>query len=324
MLRSIGKSALALAGLTAALFTPAAAQQYPSRPVLMVAPFAAGGPTDLIGRLVAQKLGGLLGQTFVIENRTGAGGTLGAAAVARATPDGYTLLYGSKSTHGIGPAIYPGIPYDAEKSFEPISLVAHQSLILLINPRLGVNTIQELVAYGKANPGKLNYSSAGIGTPSHINGLIFANRTGIEAVHVPYRSGNEAITALMQGDVQFAFDTVFTSAPQMEAGNLKAIAVTCEVRSKAVPNLPTLSETVLPGYTWSSWTGLFAPKGTPKPIIDTLNAAVLKMLDDKDLQQQFDKYDVRPAGDSPEQFGKLVAEEVATFRKLVPELGVRM
>jgi tripartite-type tricarboxylate transporter receptor subunit TctC len=324
MPRSLRTLAAALAVLTIGLAAPVAAQPYPSRPVVVVAPFAPAGPTDLIGRFVAQRLGAMFGQNFVVENRTGAGGTLGAAVVARAANDGYTLLYGSKSTHAIGPAIYASLPYDAEKSFAPISLVANQALILLVSPSLGVNTIEELIAYGKAHPGKLNYSSAGIGTPSHMNGLILSKRTNIETVHVPYRSGNEAVTALIQGQVQFAFDTLFTSASQIEAGNVKVIAITSDVRSKSIPKVPTLTESVVPGYTWSSWNGLFAPAGTPQPIVETLNGAVRKMLAEKDVQAAFEKYDVEPAGNTPAEFSAFISAEAATWRKLAAELGVKM
>jgi len=301
----------------------AVAEDYPIKPIVLVAPFAPAGPTDLIGRLVAQKLGDSLKQRVVVENRPGAGGTLGAGIVARATPDGYTLLYGSSSTHAIGPALHQNLTYDPEKSFAPISLVAMQSLVLLVNPALPIRSIAEFIAYAKANPGKLNYGSAGIGTPSHMSALIFDKMAGIEATHVPYRSGGEAVTALLQGQIQFNFDTVFTSASHIEANTVRPLAVTSKERSKALPNVPTVDESGLPGYTFLLWNGLFAPANTPQPIVERLHAGIRDMMATKDVQETFAKYDVAPVGGTPAEFAALIASELKKWRTAVPELGIK-
>jgi tripartite-type tricarboxylate transporter receptor subunit TctC len=301
----------------------ASAQDYPVKPVVLVAPFAPAGPTDLVARLVAQKLGDFFGQRVVVENRPGAGGTLGAGIVARAAPDGYTLLYGSSSTHAIGPALHQNLSYDPEKSFVPVSLVAMQALVLLVNPSLPVRSIKDFIAYAKANPGKLNYGSAGIGTPSHMSALIFDKMAGFEATHVPYRSGGEVVTALVQGQIQFAFDTVFTSAAHIEAGAVRPLAVTSKERSNALPNVPTVDESGLPGYTFLLWNGLFAPAGTPKPIVDRLNAGIRDMVAAKEVRESFAKYDVTPVGGTSAEFASLIASELKKWRNAVPELGIK-
>jgi len=323
MLDSIRRLVIALIPSTALLSCPVSAQDYPTRPIVLVAPFAAAGPTDLIGRIVAQKLGEFLGQRVVVENRPGAGGTLGAGIVARAVPDGYTLLYGSSSTHAIGPALHKNLPYDAEKSFTPVSLVAMQSLVILVNPSLPVRSIQEFIAYAKANPGKLNYGSAGIGTPAHMSALIFNKMAGIEATHVPYRSGGEAVTALMQGQLQYNFDTVFTSASHIEANTVRPLAVTSKERSKALPDVPTVDEAGLKGYAFLLWNGLFAPAGTPKPIVERLHVGIQQMMSAPDVMASFAKYDVTLVGGTPAAFSAMIASELQKWRTLLPELGIK-
>ena len=263
----------------AAFATLAHAQTpYPTKPIRIVVPFPAGGTTDILARAVAQRLTETLGQPVVVDNRPGAGGNIGAELVAKAAPDGYTLLMGTVGTHAINASLYAKMPYDHVRDFAPVILVAGVPNVLVINPALPVNSVQELIAYGKANPGKLNFASSGNGTSIHLSAELFKTMTGVQMAHVPYKGSAPALVDLMGGQVQLMFDNLPSALPQIKAGKLKALAVTSAQRSSALPDVPTVIESGLPGFEASSWFGLLAPAGTPKDIIAKLNGEVAKWL----------------------------------------------
>lgn len=313
-------AAAGIAGLRAAAAQPA----WPDRIISMVLPFAPGGPADLIGRMFAQKLGTALGRPIVFENRPGAGGTIGSAYVARATPNGYTLLFGASSTQAIVPALYRNLSYDPLRSFLPISQVSTSPLLLLVNPQLPVRSVQELVAHGRAHPGALNFGSAGNGTPSHLGMARLNLLTGIEATHVPFRSGGEALTALLQGQIQYLLDATISSMRHIEAGTLRLLAVASEQRSTIFPEVPTAIEAGVPGYEMAIWNGLLAPAGTPRPIVARLFEATRQALSDPDLLESFARSDTRAVGSDPEQFAQTIEREAAMWRDLVAKLDLHL
>ena len=254
------------------------AQTYPTKPIRIVVPFPAGGTTDVLARAAAQKLTESLGQPAVVDNRPGAGGNIGAELVAKSPPDGYTLLMGTVGTHAINPSLYPKMPYDHVKDFAPVILVAGVPNVLVINPALPVNSVQELIAYAKANPGKLNFASSGNGTSIHLSGELFKTMAGVQMTHVPYKGSAPALQDLVGGQVQLMFDNLPSSLALIKGGKLKALAVTSSARAAALPDVPTLAESGLPGFEASSWFGLLAPAGTPQPIILKVNGDVAKWL----------------------------------------------
>lgn len=309
----------------AAYGTPAAqaqsqAQDYPSRPVKIIVPTPPGGPIDVMGRLAAHALQTALGQGFIIENRAGAGNTIGSKDAAEATPDGYTLLYSSASGLVISPLLHPDIGYDALKSYDPIALVAASSNILVVNPAVPAKTVAELVAYAKANPGKVNMASSGIGTSVHLSGALFMMMTGVDLVHVPYRGSAPALTDLLGGQVQVMFDNLPSSIGHIQAGRLRALAVTTTTRSPALPNVPTVAETV-PGYEASAWFGMGVPKGTPRDIIDKLNRTVNEALADPAMQAKLAELGGALIPGTPEDFGKIIADETEKWSKVVKATG---
>ncbi|MFT8247119.1 Bug family tripartite tricarboxylate transporter substrate binding protein [Roseomonas sp. BN140053] len=317
------RSFVAVAGVLAA---PAIRAQnaYPDRTITMILPFAPGGPSDLVGRLVAQKLEVVLGRPVVVENRPGAGGTIASAYVARAAPDGYTLMFATSSTQAIAPALYRNLSYDPIRAFAPISQVSLSPLMMLANPSLPVTSVQELIAYGKANPGKLNYGSAGNGTPAHLSMVVFNRMVGIEAVHVPYRSGGEAVSAALQGQVQYLLDAAVSSSSHIQAGTLRALAVCSENRSKLFPQIPTVIESGVPGYTAVSWGGLVAPAGTPPAVVERLHQAVRQALVIPDLIASFARTDTIAVDSDPETFATTIAREAQTWRGVIAELRLAL
>src|SRR5215470_11825452 len=282
-------AAIAAAAIALALALPAAAQAplaYPSRPVKLVVPFPPGGPLDVIGRAIAQKLTEVWGQSVVVDNRPGAGGNIGADVVAKSPPDGYTILMGALSTHAVNPSLYATMPYDPIKDFAPITLVAITPNVLVVNASLPVNSAKEFIAYAKANPGKLAFGSGSNGSAGHLAGELFKVETGSDAVHVPFKGGAPATQALLAGDKQFMFDNLANAMAQVKAGKLRALAVTTAERSKLAPELPTMAEAGLPGFDISTWYGLLAPAGTPKAVIDKWNAEVTKILNSPDMRER--------------------------------------
>lgn len=311
--------------LAAALVSPSAmAQNYPNKPLRLIVPFPPGGPTDIVGRMVGQKLADGLGQPVVVENRPGAGGTVGSEAAAKSAPDGYTLLYGSTSTLGIAPSLYPKLGYDAIKSFAPISLVSSGPLLVVVNPAVPAKTLKELIALAKAKPGQLNYGSAGNGTPLHLAGELFKTLAGVDLVHIPYKGGAPAITDTVAGQVQIVFEGLPATAQFIRAGKLRALAITGTKRDPTLPDVPTVAEAGLPQFQVAFWSGLVAPAGTPKDIVARLNAEVVKALATPEVRETLAKQGLEPSGNSPEQFAAFIGEENARWARVVKVSGAKL
>jgi tripartite-type tricarboxylate transporter receptor subunit TctC len=300
----------------------AAAQAYPTKPIKVVVGFAAGGPADVLARIIGQRMTTLLGQSLVIENRPGAGGTIGARSVATAEPDGHTLLFGNTSTLVIGPLMNRNLDYDTLKSFAPIASVGTSSNLLVVNPGFPVTSVQELVAYAKANPGKLNYSSPGIGTPPHLIGETLKQRAGIEITHVPYRGGGQAAGDVVSRQVQMAFENPAVALPLVQAGRIRALAVTSETRNPQAPDIPTMIESGFPGFVSVSFTGMVAPAGTPASIIGRLNTVVNESLALPDVQATLMKLAVEARPASPEAFAAFLARERDKWGAMITAVGI--
>jgi tripartite-type tricarboxylate transporter receptor subunit TctC len=297
---------------------------YPDKPVRLIVPFPAGGSADFLGRLVAQKLSESLAQQVIVDNRPGAGGNIGSEIVAKAAPDGYTLLLGSVSTHGINPSLYARMPYDAVKDFAPITQISEMPNILLVNPSLAVSSVKELVLLAKAKPGQLAFASGGNGTTQHLCGELFARLAGIDMIHVPYKGGAPAITDLLGGQVQVMFDNIVIPLPYVRAARLRALAVTSAKRSAAMPELPTMAESGYPGYNITSWMGLFAPAGTSKDVVNRLNHDVVTALKSAAVRLRLARDGVEAVGSSPSEFGAFVQSEQVRWAKIVKESGARI
>ena len=305
--------------------TTAPAQDYPNRPVRMISPNPPGGANDTIGRIIAVKLGDVLGQPMVIDNRGGAGGTLGAEIAAQANPDGYTLLAGSVSTHSFSPALKVRLNYDPVKDFTPISLFAISQNLLVTHPSLRVNTLAALVALAKSKPKSLNYASGGTGSTSHYAIALFVHRAGIEkeTVHIPYKGGAPSVAATMSGETQFYFGPMASMTSQVQAGKLKAIAVGGLKRSPTLPDIPTVAESGIPSYQSFGWFGLLAPAKTPKAIINRLHAATVSAVNAPDIGQKFLQLGVDPVHNTPEEFGRFIADQLVRYKAAVKELGIQ-
>jgi tripartite-type tricarboxylate transporter receptor subunit TctC len=312
---------LAVAALVAA-FHPAQAQNYPTRPITLVIPFAAGGSTTIVGRGVAEKMGELLGEKIIIDNRPGAGGTVGTRAVAKAEPDGYTLILGYTGTLAIGPSLYKNVGYDPRKDFAPIGMIGNAPNSLVVNPSFPAKTLAELIAYAKANPGKVNFGSAGAGTASHITGEYFARAAGITLVHIPYKGTGPALTDLLGGHIPMAFAPIPASHGNVAAGKLRALAVTSTTRSSLLPDVPTIAESGIGGFDASLYYGLAAPAGTPRPIIDRLNKALRDALASDEVKRQLgnDGTDITPG--TPEDYADAIDKDEKKWAQLVKQSGV--
>lgn len=322
MRRCIG---LVAAALTLFSAIAASAQTYPSRPVRVIVPFAAGGTTDIFARLVADKLSQNLGQQFIIENRGGAGGNIGTDAVAKSPPDGYTLVMGTVGTHAINDSLYAKMPYNPLTDFESVAYTAGVPNLMVVSPKtVKARTVAEFIAEAKATPRKFNMASSGNGTSIHLSGEMFKQATGVDMPHVPYRGSGPAINDLVGGQVDIAFDNLPSCIEQVRAGNLRALAVTSATRSAAIPEAPTLQESGLPGFDATSWFALFAPKGTPKEITAKLNAEVVRALQSPDLKERFAVLggDIRLM--STGELTDFVKSEHAKWAKAVKAAGVRL
>jgi tripartite-type tricarboxylate transporter receptor subunit TctC len=295
---------------------------YPSKPIRLIAPFAPGGPTDLFARLMGAKLGERLAQPVVVENRPGAGGSVGAEAAAKAAPDGYTLVLVS-SSFAVNATLYPKLPYDTLKDFAPVTLLASAPFLLAAHQGVPAGSVRELVAYAKANPGKLNYGSGGSGSGPHIVAELFKSEAGVNIVHIPYKGTGPLIAALVAGDVQLAFGNIFALVPQIKSGRLKAIAVTGRERSSALPEVPTVSESGLPGFEAVGVHGLLAPARTPRRIVDRLNVECVAILRSPEVRAQLASEGADPVGNTPEQYAAHIASEVQKWGRLVRERGIR-
>jgi tripartite-type tricarboxylate transporter receptor subunit TctC len=312
------------AALALAAFAGAQAPAYPTKPVRLVVPFPAGGATDILARAVAQKLGETWGQTFVVDNRPGAGGNIGSELVAKAAPDGYTLEMGTVGTHAINASLYAKMPYDHVKDFAPIILVAGVPNVLVVNPAVPVNSVQELIAYAKANPGKLNFASSGSGTSIHLSGELFKVMAGVQMTHVPYKGSAPALADLLGGQVQLMFDNLPPSLPQIKGGKLRALAVTSASRAPALPDTPTIAESGLPGFEASSWFGLLAPAGTPPAIIAKLNTEIATWLASPEAREKLLALGATAAGGTPEDFARHIQQETAKWAKVAKDSGAKV
>lgn len=300
------------------------AQTYPAKPVRMIVHFPPGGPTDMVARVVAQKLGDAWGQQYVIDNRPSAGGIIGVELVARAVPDGYTLLFGTGGSMAIMPAIGKKLPYDVDKDFAPISLVVINPQILVFHPGFPPNTIKELIAYAKERPGKINYASVGPGSPNHLGIELLKSMTGIDLVHIPYKGTAPAMTEVLAGQVSMLFNSMPTVIPHVKSGRLKGVAVGSAKRSPAMPDTPTVAEAGVPGFDYVTWYGMFAPAATPKFIIAKLNAEVAKILGDRELAQRLAVQGAEPAPTTPEQLGRYMREEQTRWRKVIKNANLKL
>ena len=299
-------------------------QDYPSRPIRMIVPFPAGGTADLLARQIGQTMGEALRQQVVIENRTGAGGNIGADLAAKAKPDGYTLLMGTVSTHAINPNLYPNMPYDPVKDFAPVAMVARMPNLLVLHPSVPAASVAELIALAKARPGTLAFASAGNGTTQHLAGELFKKMADVDMIHVPYKGNAPAVTDLVGGQVQVMFDNIPVSLQQVRAGKLRALAVTGPARSPVLPQLPTVAEAALPGYNITSWFGLYAPSGTSPQIIERLNREANKALSSVPIRRRLTDQGIEPAGGTPGQFAEFMRTELVKWGKIVKESGARI
>jgi len=307
---------LFLSMLTAA--TGALAQAWPTKPVTLMVPFAPGGTTDIVARPFAQAFSEEFGQSFVVDNRAGAGGTLAAGIAARAAPDGYTLFVATVA-HTMATSLYKQLPYDFEQDFVPITTLASVPNILIVNPSVPAKSVQELVAYAKANPGKLSYGSAGNGSTEHLSAELFKSMTGVDMLHIPYKGGAPMMADLIGGQIQLAIETSGSATPHIRAGKVRALAVTTATRSSAFPELPTLTESGLKGYEVTTWYAILAPKGTPSEITARLYNAVVKILKTPDMKQRLEQFGGEPGGLTPDQFAGFIKSETAKWSKVVKE-----
>jgi tripartite-type tricarboxylate transporter receptor subunit TctC len=300
----------------------ASAQTYPNRPVKIIVPFPPGGGTDIGTRIIAQKLSETWGQPVLVENRGGAAGIVGTEATAKSAADGYTLMMGNIGTHAINISLYKKLPYDPVKDFAPISQVAGLPLFVLVHPAVKANSVKELIALAKAQPGKLDYSSSGSGGSMHVAAELFKNMTATHMVHIPYKGGGPAVADVLGGQVPVTFATVLETLPHVKSGRLRALAVTGARRSLAWPELPTVADAGVPGYESISWLGLFAPAGTPPAIISKISADVVRIINLPDVKERLLAQGAEPIGSSPEQFATVLAGDIAKYAKVIKASGV--
>ena len=315
-----GALALAAAALLPSL---AAAQSFPTKPIRIVVPFPPGGSTDLLARRIGEKLAAVWGQPVVVDNRAGAGGTLGADYVAKSAPDGYTLLMGVTGSNAIANALYPKLPYDVVKDFAPVSLVVSSPLVLVRNPSFAPKTVQEVVAAAKAKPGSISYGSPGNGTSMHLTGEMFKLSAKVSMLHIPYRGSAGALSDLMGGQIDTMFGDFLVVWPQLEAGKLQPVAVTSKTRHKMLPHVPTIAESGYPGFEALSWQGLFAPAATPPAIVEQLNREVNKALASADIQEYFGSRGFTLGGSSATEFKAFVKVEADKWAKIVQASGAK-
>jgi tripartite-type tricarboxylate transporter receptor subunit TctC len=301
----------------------ASAQDYPTRPIVLVSPFPPGGSVSLVARIVAEKLSETLGQSIIVENRGGAGGTIGARLVAKSLPDGYTLLLGYTGTLAIGPSLYANAGFEPRKDFAPIGRIGSAPTMLVVHPSLPVHSVTELIAYARENPGKVNYGSAGIGTVGHLAGELLATMAGIKLTHVPYKGTGPALTDLLGGHIPMMFTPIPTAHGQAESGLLRALAVTSAQRSSLLPDLPTVAESGLPGYEAGLRYGLVAPAGTPRAVIERLNKELRLALTAEDVRQRLATDGAETLPSTPEEYAADIDREETTWSKIVNALGLK-
>jgi tripartite-type tricarboxylate transporter receptor subunit TctC len=301
----------------------AQAQHYPARSVKIIVPYGAGGPADIYARFIGAKLSETMGQPFVVEDRPGGGAVVGTDAVAKSAPDGYTLLMMS-NTHAVNETLIPKKPYDLMRDLAPITGVNYSDLLMVVHPSVPANNLKEFIALAKANPGKLNYASSGPGTPYHLAGELFKAMAGVDIVHVPYKGSDGARTGILGGQVQMMLDAITTMTPNVRAGKLKAMGTTGKARSSVLPDVPTISEAGVPGYEAGIWLGLMAPAGTPRPILEQLNAEVNKVINAPEVKELWAKQGAVPMGMSIEQFDKFIRAEIVKWSSVVKATGMKV
>jgi tripartite-type tricarboxylate transporter receptor subunit TctC len=315
-----------IAGFALAAIGPsqALAQAYPTKPVRLVVPFPPGGSTDIVARIVAQKLGDRIGQPLVVENRGGAGGTIGTEAVAKAAADGYTLGFASTSTHAVAPAVYAKLGYDPIKDFAPISLVAVTPYLLVVNPKVPVNSLKDFVDYVKPRPGKFNYASAGTGSTTHLAMEMLKSSAGLFILHIPYNGNGPAGTAVIAGDVEFLFGSLPALLPHAKSGRVRSIAVGTPKRSPSLPDVPTVAESGFPGFDASLWLAVMAPAGTPAAVISRLNKETVAVVKSPETAQALDKAGAEPVTSTPAELTKMVADGIKKYAATVKRAGVKV
>ncbi len=306
-----------------AAFSLYAHADYPSRPVHLIVPFPAGGPTDVLTRVLAQKLAARWPQPVIVENKPGAGGAIGSDFVAKSAPDGHTLVMATSSTHSIGPVLQK-LPYDAQKDFAPIVQTWSAPNVLCVSPALGVNDVRGLIALAKAKPGQLNYASSGNGTSPHLSAELFKLLAGVDLVHVPYKGTGLAIPDIARGQVALIFDSIITAQQSARAGHVKLLAVTTERRTSLLPDLPTMAEAGVPGYESNTWFGLLAPAGTARDLVAKINSETIAALQASDLRERFSAAGAEPAGGTPEAFGEKIRAEAAKWAKVVQAAKIKV
>lgn len=295
---------------------------YPDRPITIVVPWAAGGSTDILARALAEKLTKSMGQPVIVDNRVGASGNIGSNFVAKAKPDGYVLLVGSMSTHAMNPALMPSMPFNGVEDFTPIAQMANVVNTMVVNPSVPVKTVKEFIAYAKANPGKLAYASAGTGSTNHLSAILFEKAAGIEMLHVPYKGGAPAVLDTVGNQTQVLFSAGTQTLPHVSAGKLRLLGVTESKRSKLLPGVPTVAET-LPGYELGVWYGLFGPAGMPKELVDQLNAATGQALADPAVRSRMDAIGVEVVKETPQQFADVLRRDASRYDKIIKDLGLK-
>jgi tripartite-type tricarboxylate transporter receptor subunit TctC len=309
-----------LMAFTAAL--PVAAQTYPAKPVRMIIPWAPGGTTDILGRVIGQKMGERWGQAVIVENRAGAAGNIGTEAAARSTADGYTILLGTMSTHAMNPHLYSKMSFDPVQDLAPVSLVANVATVLVVHPSLPVQNVNELVALARARPGQLNFASGGIASFNQLCAELLKMTAKVDIVHVPYKGGAPAVADLVSGKVDLLFTGAPVTMPHIKAGRLKLLAVTDSQRSPALPDTPTMGES-LPGYEFNNWYGLMAPAATPRPVIEALNAEVVRILGLADVREKLSGLGADPMPSTPERFGAVLKADAEKWGRIIKQAGVR-
>ncbi|UNK40146.1 tripartite tricarboxylate transporter substrate binding protein (plasmid) [Shinella sp. H4-D48] len=320
MALSAGLSLLSLLALNA----PALAAGFPERQITLVVPFAAGGSTDVVARIIAQKMSEDLGQQVIVQNVAGAGGNLGADNVARADADGYTILMGTVATHALNPLILKSTPYDAEKDFAPVSLLVVVPNVLVVNPELPAKNVEELLALLKGAPDQYSYASSGNGTPLHLSGELFKRMAGVEMVHIPYKGAGPALNDVIANQVPIMFDNLPSSSGHIKAGTLRALAVTTKERAASFPDIPTVAESGIPGYETYTWNALFAPAGTPAEVIARLNQSANKALKDPAVAERMKEFSATIVGSTPEELGAHVKAEIAKWTPIVRDAKIQM
>jgi tripartite-type tricarboxylate transporter receptor subunit TctC len=300
----------------------AAAQDYPSRPVKIVVPFGAGGPADVFSRVLAQHLSEALKQPFVVEDRPGAGSIIGSDAVAKSPADGYTLLAMS-NTHTVNESLVPNKPFQLMRDFVPVAAINYSDLVMVIHPSVPAKDLKEFIAYAKANPGKLNYASSGAGTPYHMAGELFKAMSGTDMVHVPHKASGEMRNSVIGGHVQMAFDAITTMAPNVKASQVRALGTSAAKRSTVLPDVPTIAEAGVPGYESTIWLGIMAPAGTPKAIVDKLNAEINRAITSPEVKEAWDKQGAVPLAMSPADFDKYLRTDIEKWAQVVKTAGLK-